>query len=82
MLPEVRMARITDAIGLHRSKKLSCVEAAEMLGMSAAGRLFAKRISRPRLGDPAGSSPSFISLGRLNLSRPSTVDLELGLPLP
>ncbi len=28
------MARITDAIGLHRSKKLSCVEAAEMLGMS------------------------------------------------
>lgn len=34
MLPEVRMARITDAIGLHRSKKLSCVEAAEMLGLS------------------------------------------------
>ncbi len=34
MLPEVRMARIIDAIGLHRSKRLSCVEAAEFLGMS------------------------------------------------
>jgi len=34
MLPEVRMARVTDAIGLHRSNKLSCVEAVEMLGMS------------------------------------------------
>src|SRR4051794_631920 len=34
MLPEVRMARIIDAIGLHQAKKLSCVEAAELLGMS------------------------------------------------
>jgi hypothetical protein len=34
MLPEVRMARITDAILLHRSKKLSCGDAAELLGMS------------------------------------------------
>ena len=34
MLPEVRMARITDAIGLHQARKLSCVEAAELLGMS------------------------------------------------
>ena len=34
MLPEVRMARITDAIGLHRAKKLSCYEAGEMLGLS------------------------------------------------
>jgi transposase len=34
MLPEVRMARIEDAIGLCRKKKLSCIEAAEMLGMS------------------------------------------------
>jgi transposase len=34
MLPEVRMARIIDAIGLHRKKRLSCVEAAELLGMS------------------------------------------------
>ena len=34
MLPEVRMARIIDAIGLHRTKRLSCVEAAELLGMS------------------------------------------------
>src|SRR3954465_1299451 len=34
MLPEVRMARIMDAIELHRKKKLSCVEAAELLGMS------------------------------------------------
>jgi winged helix-turn helix protein len=33
MLPEVRMARITDAIELHR-KKLSCVEAGALLGMS------------------------------------------------
>src|ERR671927_1178360 len=34
MLPEVRMARIIDAIGFHQAKKLSCVEAAELLGMS------------------------------------------------
>ncbi len=34
MLPEVRMARIIDAIGLHRAKKLNCCEAAEMLGLS------------------------------------------------
>src|SRR3954451_20543532 len=34
MLPEVRMARIIDAIGLHQAKKLSCVEAAELLGRS------------------------------------------------
>ena len=34
MLPEVRMARIIDAIGLHQAKKLSCVEAAELLGIS------------------------------------------------
>jgi hypothetical protein len=34
MLPEVRMARIIDAIGLHQARKLSCVEAAELLGMS------------------------------------------------
>ena len=33
MLLEVRMARIIDAIGLHQAKKLSCVEAAELLGM-------------------------------------------------
>jgi Winged helix-turn helix len=34
MLPEVRMSRVIDAIGLHRKKKLSCVEAGELLGMS------------------------------------------------
>lgn len=34
MLPEVRMARIIDAIGLHRRKRLSCVEAGELLGLS------------------------------------------------
>src|SRR3954453_16086534 len=34
MLPEVRMARIIDAIGLHQARKLSCGEAAELLGMS------------------------------------------------
>src|SRR4051794_30511614 len=34
MLPELRMARIIDAIGLHQAKKFSCVEAAELLGMS------------------------------------------------
>src|SRR4051794_25499411 len=34
MLPEVRMARIIDASGLHQARKLSCVEAAELLGMS------------------------------------------------
>jgi Winged helix-turn helix len=34
MLPEVRMARIIDAIELHRQKKLSCVEAGALLGMS------------------------------------------------
>src|SRR4051794_41966369 len=34
MLPEVRMARIIDAIGLHQARKLSCMAAAELLGMS------------------------------------------------
>jgi hypothetical protein len=34
MLPEVRLTRVIDAIGLHRKKKLSCVEAGELLGMS------------------------------------------------
>src|SRR3954447_8577208 len=34
MLPEVRMARIIDAIGLHQARKLSCVEAGVLLGMS------------------------------------------------
>ena len=29
MLPEVRMTRVVNAIGLHR-KKLSCVEAGEL----------------------------------------------------
>jgi hypothetical protein len=32
------MARIIDAIGLHRRKRLSCVEAGELLGLSE--RLF------------------------------------------
>src|SRR6185369_5305505 len=34
MLPEVRMARVLDAIGLHHAGRLSCGEAAELLGMS------------------------------------------------
>jgi hypothetical protein len=34
MLPEVRMARILDALASHRAKWLSCVDAAELLGMS------------------------------------------------
>ena len=34
MLPEVRMARVLDAISLHRAGRLSCVEAAELLGLS------------------------------------------------
>src|SRR3954467_5703225 len=34
MLPEVRMARIIDAIGVHQAKTLSCVEAGALLGMS------------------------------------------------
>jgi Helix-turn-helix domain len=34
MLPEVRMTRVIDAIGLHRKRKLSCEEAGELLGMS------------------------------------------------
>ena len=34
MLPEIRMARLVDAIVSHRLKKLSCVAAAEVLGMS------------------------------------------------
>jgi Helix-turn-helix domain len=34
MLPEVRMARIIDAIGLPQARKLSCVEAGAVLGMS------------------------------------------------
>jgi AraC-like DNA-binding protein len=34
MLPEVRMTRVIDAIGLHRKKRLSCAEAGALLGMS------------------------------------------------
>jgi hypothetical protein len=34
MLPEVRMTRVIDAIGLHRKRKLSCLEAGALLGMS------------------------------------------------
>jgi hypothetical protein len=34
MLPEVRMTRVIDAIGLHRKKKLSCAEAGELPGIS------------------------------------------------
>ncbi|MGD0187609.1 MAG: ISNCY family transposase [Roseiarcus sp.] len=34
MLPEVRMARVLDAIGSHRAGRLSCVEAGELLGFS------------------------------------------------
>jgi hypothetical protein len=32
MLPEVRMARVLDAIASHRAGRLSCVEAGELLG--------------------------------------------------
>ena len=34
MLPEVRVARIVEAIGRYRDGRLSCVEAGELLGMS------------------------------------------------
>src|ERR1700721_752158 len=34
MLPEVRRARVLDAIVSHRAGRLSCVEAGELLGLS------------------------------------------------
>ena len=34
MLPEVRMARVLDAISSHRAGRVSCVEAGELLGFS------------------------------------------------
>ena len=34
MLPEVRMARVLDAISSHRAGRLSCVEAGELFGFS------------------------------------------------
>jgi len=34
MLPEVRMARVLDAISSHHAGRLSCVEAGELLGLS------------------------------------------------
>jgi hypothetical protein len=34
MLPEVRRARVLDAIRRHHAKRLSCVEAGELLSMS------------------------------------------------
>ncbi len=34
MLPEIRMVRIVEAIGRYRGGELSCLEAAEVLGMS------------------------------------------------
>ena len=34
MDPEIRIVRITGALGRYRSVELSCLEAAEVLGMS------------------------------------------------
>ncbi len=34
MHPEIRIVRITEALGRYRSGALSCLEAAEVLGMS------------------------------------------------
>ena len=34
MLPEVRVARVLVAISSHRARRLSCVEAGELLGFS------------------------------------------------
>ena len=34
MLPDVRMARVLDAISSHRARRLSGVEAGELLGFS------------------------------------------------
>ena len=34
MLPEVRTARVLEAITSHRAGRLSCVEAGELLGFS------------------------------------------------
>jgi hypothetical protein len=34
MLPEVRMARVLDAMSSHRAERLSCVEAGEHLGFN------------------------------------------------
>ncbi len=34
MLPEVRMARIVEAVTYHRAARMRCVEAAAFLGMS------------------------------------------------
>ena len=34
MLPEVRVARVLDAISSHPAGRLSCVEAGELLGFS------------------------------------------------
>jgi len=48
MPPEVRTARITDAIGSHRRNKLSCVDAGELLGISE--RHFRRLRTRTRRG--------------------------------
>ena len=83
MLPEVRMARITDAIGLHRAKKLSCCEAGEMLGLSerhfrrlrdayeadgAEGIIDGNGVVAP----PGGARRSMRSSGCWSSSRPGT----------
>ena len=34
MLPEVRVARVLDALTSHRAGRLSCVEAGDLLGFS------------------------------------------------
>ena len=59
MLPEVRMARVLDAISSHRAGRLSCVEAGELLGFSE--RLFLvchfgrrRNSSRPPRSRPQG----------------------------
>jgi hypothetical protein len=50
MMPEVRMAEITDVITVHRAIRLSCVDAAELLGDLAKGSVKRRSMEAPAEG--------------------------------
>ena len=70
MLPKVRMARVLDAISSHRARRLSCVEAGELLGFSAATSqtlIPAQCVSsRANLSLPACLRPAMVPSARFN----------------
>ena len=74
MLPEVRMARVLDAISSHRAGRLSCVEAGEVLGFSV--RQFGD-CGPPKNVDRQDSEIKAAKDGQRSLSAPGAYKLAL-----